>query len=77
MPKFHSAKTEGGQETQDKLLAVCPSLADSWKPPPEATPEERLAQKAQQLRQLQAQQGRLKNQLVQAAQSLKDLQDKL
>ncbi|CAK0801157.1 unnamed protein product, partial [Prorocentrum cordatum] len=77
MPKYHKAKTEGGQETQDKLLAVCPSLADSWKPPPEATPEERLAQKAQLLRQLQAQQGRLKKQLVQAAQSFKDLQDKL
>ncbi|CAK0859385.1 unnamed protein product, partial [Prorocentrum cordatum] len=42
-----------------------------------ATPEERLPQKAQQLRQLQAQQGRLKNQPIHAAQTQKDLETKL
>ncbi|CAK0822829.1 unnamed protein product, partial [Prorocentrum cordatum] len=77
LPNFNKAKVDGDQEGQTKLLAVCPDLEAAWKPPPEASPVERLAQKAQQLRQLQAQQGRIKNQLLQAAQTLKDMQTKL
>ncbi|CAK0866032.1 unnamed protein product [Prorocentrum cordatum] len=77
LPKFSKAKSDGDQETQHKLFSVCPSLATEWKAPPEATPDEHLAQESQQLRHLQAQQVRIKNQLIQAAQTQKDLQTKL
>ncbi|CAK0862976.1 unnamed protein product, partial [Prorocentrum cordatum] len=62
---------------QQALLAICPEFGALWTPPPATHAEGQLAAAAQKLRQLQTQQGKIKAQLVAAAQSQKELPRRL
>ncbi|CAK0907452.1 unnamed protein product, partial [Prorocentrum cordatum] len=77
LPQYTKAREDNDTTKQQALLAICPGLGEIWRPPPVKSPEEQLTAAAQKLRRLQTQQGKIKAQLVAAAQSQKELLHRL